>query len=150
MPKGEWKEVELPSKGAKVEHCTCDNAGTFSLIVTDKGVVYFGGMNKKGEAGEPGKGTCGWLPCRCFVVSSLPFLPSLPLSPPVSGRQAQKPIKLKRMMKLKEQEVVSSACGAHATAMVSKDGKVFMFGNLEEDLTDKSSGELEGVGENPG
>ncbi len=50
-------------------------------------------------------------------------------------------MKLKRVMKLKDQEVVSSACGAHATAMITKDGKVCMFGNLEEDLTDKASGE---------
>ncbi len=57
VSKGEWKEVELPSKGAKVAHCACDNTGTFSLVVTDKGVVYFGGLNKKGEAGEPGRGT---------------------------------------------------------------------------------------------
>ena len=46
--------VELPDKNVKVEHCSCDNAGTFSLVVTDKGVVYFGGLNKKGEAAEPG------------------------------------------------------------------------------------------------
>lgn len=64
-------------------------------------------------------------------------------SPPaVGGRQQPKPMKLKRILKLKEQEVMSSACGAHATAMVSKDGKLFMFGSLEEELTDKSSGEL--------
>ena len=50
-------------------------------------------------------------------------------------------MKLKRMVKLKEQEVVSSACGSHATAMVTKDGKLFMFGSLEDDLTDKSTGE---------
>ena len=54
VPKGEWKTVELPDKNVKVEHCSCDNTGTFSLVVTDKGVVYFGGLNKKGEAAEPG------------------------------------------------------------------------------------------------
>lgn len=54
VPKGEWKMVELPDKNVKVEHCSCDNTGTFSLVVTDKGVVYFGGLNKKGEAAEPG------------------------------------------------------------------------------------------------
>ena len=49
-------------------------------------------------------------------------------------------MKLKRVTKLKEHEVVSSACGAHATAMVTKDGKLFMFGSLEDELTDKSTG----------
>ena len=37
-----------------MEHCACDNAGTFCLVVSDKGTVYFGGVNKKGEAGEAG------------------------------------------------------------------------------------------------
>jgi alpha-tubulin suppressor-like RCC1 family protein len=54
VSKGEWKEVALPDKNVKVEHCACDNAGTFCLVVSDKGTVYFGGVNKKGEAGEPG------------------------------------------------------------------------------------------------
>lgn len=52
VPKGEWSSVELPDKGVKVEHCSCDNAGSFCLVVSDKGVVYFGGTNKKGESGE--------------------------------------------------------------------------------------------------
>ncbi len=55
VPKGEWKALELPDKNVKVEHCSCDNIGTFSLVISDKGVAYFGGINKKGEAGEPGK-----------------------------------------------------------------------------------------------
>ena len=42
----------------QVEHCACDNAGTFCLVVSDKGAVYFGGVNKKGEAGEAGSYIC--------------------------------------------------------------------------------------------
>ena len=59
----------------------------------------------------------------------------------VGGRGQPKPAKLKRVSKLKDQGVVSSACGGHATAMASKDGKLHMFGNLEEELVDKSSGQ---------
>ena len=40
-----------------MEHCACDNAGTFCLVVSDKGAVYFGGINRKGEAGEAGIAT---------------------------------------------------------------------------------------------
>jgi len=61
--------------------------------------------------------------------------------PPPVGRGPMKPLKLKRVAKLKEQEIVSVACGAHTTAMISKDGKLFMFGSLEDDLVDSSSGE---------
>ena len=47
VQKGEWKEVPLPDKNVKVEHCSCDNAGTFCLVVSDKGSVYFGGLDRK-------------------------------------------------------------------------------------------------------
>ena len=57
VPKGEWHTLELPDKGAKVGHCSCDSSGSFCLVVSDKGVVYFGGTNKKGESGE---GTCSF------------------------------------------------------------------------------------------
>jgi len=109
VPKGEWRALDLPDKNVKVEYCACDSSGCFSLVVSDKGMVYFGGLNKKGEAGE------------------------------AVGRGPMKPLKLKRVAKLKEQEIVSVACGAHTTAMISKDGKLFMFGSLEDDLVDSSS-----------
>lgn len=54
VPRGEWRVLELPDKNVKVEHCACDSTGSFSLVVSDKGTVYFGGLNKKGEAGEAG------------------------------------------------------------------------------------------------
>lgn len=62
------------------------------------------------------------------------------------GRGQPKPAKLKRVVKLKEQEVVNCACGGHASAVVTKDGKMFMFGSLEDDLTDKSSGDAGWLG----
>ena len=61
--------------------------------------------------------------------------------PAVGGRGQPKPAKLKRMAKLSKQEVCACACGGHATAMVTRDGKLYMFGSLEEDLVDKASGE---------
>ena len=55
IPKGQWSEVELPDAKVKIASVAVDNTGSFCLVVSDKGVVYFGGMNKKGEAGENGK-----------------------------------------------------------------------------------------------
>ena len=49
-------------------------------------------------------------------------------------------MKLKRIAKLKDQEIAKCACGPHSSAVISKDGKLFMFGSLEEDLVDKSTG----------
>ena len=49
------------------------------------------------------------------------------------------PAKLKRMAKVKD-HIITGACGGHAICLISKEGKVFMFGELDENLTDKSSG----------
>jgi len=58
----------------------------------------------------------------------------------VAGRQQNKPVKPKRIQKVKDQKIVTSACSTHASALVTSEGKLFMFGNLDEDLTDKSTG----------
>ena len=52
IPKGKWQPIELPDPKAKVAFYACDNAASFCMVVSDKGVIYFGGLNKKGEAGE--------------------------------------------------------------------------------------------------
>ena len=57
------------------------------------------------------------------------------------GRGQPKPAKLKRVSKLSKQDVCGCACGGHATALITREGKLYMFGSLEEDLVDKSSGE---------
>ena len=54
-----------------------------------------------------------------------------------------KPTKLKRIAKLKDQHIVTGACGAHTTCLISRDGKVFMFGYQDEDVLDKNTGERE-------
>ena len=47
------------------------------------------------------------------------------------------------MNKIKDHEIVSCACGPHTSALISRDGKLFMFGLPEDDLVDKSTGERE-------
>ena len=49
---------------------------------------------------------------------------------------------MKRIAKLKDQQIVSGACGTHTMSLISKDGKVFMFGNIEKDIIDKSTGKI--------
>ena len=60
-----------------------------------------------------------------------------------SGGRQPKPVKLKKMNKIKDHEIVSCACGPHTSALISRDGKLFMFGLPEDDLVDKSTGERE-------
>ena len=53
----------------------------------------------------------------------------------------QKPVKLKRMARVKDQHIVSGACGSHKTYLVADDGKVFMFGSFDGDLAARPTGE---------
>ena len=55
VAKGEWKQIELPDPKAKVVYSASDFTGSYCHIVTEKGTVYFGGVNKKGESGESRK-----------------------------------------------------------------------------------------------
>ena len=55
VTKGEWKPVELPDPKAKVVYSACDVTGSYCHVVTAMGIVYFGGVNKKGESGESRK-----------------------------------------------------------------------------------------------
>lgn len=49
-------------------------------------------------------------------------------------------MKLKKVGKLKDHVVISCAASQHCTALVSEEGKLFMFGNVEEDVVDKTTG----------
>ena len=57
-----------------------------------------------------------------------------------AGRQPPKPMKFKKITKLKDKEVTGCACGTHLSAIVDKEGKMYLFGQLEEDLVDKQTG----------
>ena len=39
---------------------------------------------------------------------------------------------------MKDQEVAFTACGGHSSALVTRDGKLYLFGGFDEDVTDKS------------
>ena len=63
-----------------------------------------------------------------------------------AGRQSPKPMKLKKITKMKDKEVASCACGTHVSALVDKEGKMYMFGQIEEELIDKQTGKRCGCG----
>lgn len=56
------------------------------------------------------------------------------------GRNPAKLSKIKKINKLKDQQVLSCAASTHCSAVVTSEGKLFMFGNMEEDIIDKSTG----------
>lgn len=66
---------------------------------------------------------------------------------PVSakGRRQPKPVKPKKMIRLESKQVVFAACNSGSSAVVTKDGEVYMFGK-DTSHCDHASGELPSFG----
>ncbi len=52
VPKSEWKQLELPDPKVTISQIKGDHTGCYCLAISNQGVVYFGGTNRKGEAAE--------------------------------------------------------------------------------------------------
>lgn len=57
------------------------------------------------------------------------------------GRRQPKPVKPKKMIRLESKQVVFAACNSGSSAVVTKDGEVYMFGK-DTSHCDHASGEL--------
>ncbi|XP_064481849.1 E3 ubiquitin-protein ligase MYCBP2-like [Ornithodoros turicata] len=97
-PFGKWAELTV-TKAPKMVDCSVGHDGLHALLVAEDGSVFFVGMARRGEDGDQGK-----------------------------GRRQPKPTKPKKMFKLEGQCVVSSACNNGTSAVVTRDGELYMFG----------------------
>ena len=57
-----------------------------------------------------------------------------------AGRQSPKPMKFKKITKMKDKQIASCACGTQLSAIIDKEGKMYLFGQVEDDLVDKQTG----------
>ncbi|XP_074650729.1 E3 ubiquitin-protein ligase MYCBP2-like [Tubulanus polymorphus] len=99
-PIGRWNELPV-TKSPRFVQYSVGHEGMHALLVTEDGTVYFTGTPKRGEDGESGL---------------------------VEGRRAPKPIKPKKMVKMESKMVLTTACNYGTSALVTKDGELFMFG----------------------
>ncbi|XP_064637403.1 E3 ubiquitin-protein ligase MYCBP2-like isoform X3 [Lineus longissimus] len=97
---GKWAELSI-TKSPKIVQFSIGHEGMHALLVADDGSVFFTGTPKRGEDGDSGI---------------------------VEGRRALKPTKPKKMIKLESKVITSSSCNYGTSAVVTKDGEVFMFG----------------------
>ena len=59
-----------------------------------------------------------------------------------SAANNPKPIPYKKIEKVKDVGIISASCGNHTTALLSKEGQLYMFGDLPiSGITDEASGE---------
>ncbi|XP_074101339.1 MYC binding protein highwire isoform X2 [Cotesia typhae] len=93
-----WLEFTL-GKGSKCLQIVAGHDGQHVVLVMEDGTVFFAGTARRGEDGDSNK-----------------------------MRRALKPVKPKKMLKVEGHFIVDAACNNGSTALVSKDGLLFMFG----------------------
>jgi len=96
-----WTELPI-MKSPKIVQYSVGHEGSHGLLVTDDGAVFFVGLAKRGEDGDPGNHA--------------------------KARRQVKPVKPKKMIRMEGKNVVSSACNSGTSALVTSDGEVYMFG----------------------
>ena len=62
--------------------------------------------------------------------------------PSTAAANNPKPIPYKKIEKVKDVGIISASCGNHTTALLSKEGQLYMFGDLPiSGITDEATGE---------
>ena len=66
---------------------------------------------------------------------------------PLLAANNPKPTPFKKIGKAKDAGIISASCGNHTTALLNKEGQLYMFGDLPiSGITDEASGEETAVG----
>ncbi|XP_033631426.1 E3 ubiquitin-protein ligase MYCBP2-like isoform X2 [Asterias rubens] len=106
-----WSELPI-TKSPKIVQCSVGHDGYHAALLGDDGSVYFAGTARKGEDGDQ-----------------------------VKGRRQLKPSKPKKMLKMDGKCAVYIACNNGSTAVVTKDGELYVFGK-DTHNADNSTGLL--------
>lgn len=97
----QWLDFPI-IKSPNIVQVSAGHDGYHVIMVSDKGLVYFAGVAKRGEDGD----------LNCFA----------------KVRRTIKAVKPKRICRMDDKKVVWSACSYATSAMVTRDGQVYMFG----------------------
>ncbi|XP_014287849.1 E3 ubiquitin-protein ligase MYCBP2 isoform X3 [Halyomorpha halys] len=106
---GKWSELVVP-KGPKISQVVAGHDGLHAVLVAEDGSVYFVGTARRGEDGDHSK-----------------------------VRRQPKAVKPKKIMKVEGYVIINAACNNGTTALVTKDGELFMFGK-DTSHSDPSTG----------
>ena len=105
---GKWCELPI-TKSPKITFISIGHEGSHALLVSEEGSVYFVGISKRGEDGEPTK-----------------------------AKRQPKATKPKKMLKMEGKYVESAACNHGTSALVTKNGELYIFGK-DSQFADKST-----------
>ncbi|RWS17339.1 E3 ubiquitin-protein ligase MYCBP2-like isoform X4 [Dinothrombium tinctorium] len=106
-----WSELPI-TKSPKISNISVGHESAHCLLVSEDGSVYFAGLAKRGEDGDQYR-----------------------------GRRQPKAVKPKKMIKMEGKIVVQTACNHGTSALVTKDGELYMFGK-DANHSDKNTGQV--------
>ena len=95
---GQWSEVGI-SRAPKISQVAIGHDGLHALLLSDDGVAYFTGTARRGEDGDQSK-----------------------------NRRQPKPVKPKKFSRVDGFNISYVACNNGSSALVSKDGALYIFG----------------------
>ncbi|XP_030837055.1 E3 ubiquitin-protein ligase MYCBP2 [Strongylocentrotus purpuratus] len=97
---GPSKWMELPiSRSPSIVQCSTGHDGHHIVMLSEDGSTYFAGTARKGEDGDQ-----------------------------VKGRRQMKPSKPVKMLRLDGKHAIHSACNNGSTAVVTREGELYLFG----------------------
>ncbi|KAK2182953.1 hypothetical protein NP493_330g03060 [Ridgeia piscesae] len=97
---GKWAELPI-TKSPKVVQVAVGHDGQHVLLVSEDGSVFFAGTPRRGEDADGSV---------------------------AKGRRQPKSLKPKKMIQLESHHVVAVACNSGTSAVVTREGEVFMYG----------------------
>ncbi|KAL3880398.1 hypothetical protein ACJMK2_032642, partial [Sinanodonta woodiana] len=97
---GKWAELPI-TKSPKITQVATGHEGQHALLVSEDGSMFFVGTPRRGEDGDTSTS---------------------------KGRRQPKPVKPKKMIRLEAKNIVYAACNNGTSAVVTKEGEVYMFG----------------------
>ncbi|XP_053398701.1 E3 ubiquitin-protein ligase MYCBP2-like isoform X4 [Mercenaria mercenaria] len=97
---GKWAELPI-TKSPKIAQIATGHDGQHALLVTEDGSVFFVGTPRRGEDGDTSTS---------------------------KGRRQPKAVKPKKMIRLEAKNVIYAACNNGSSAVITKEGGLYMFG----------------------
>ena len=120
--KNQWAELAV-IKSPKI--ASVGHEGQHALLLGDDGAVYFVGTSKKGENGD----VTGCMLLYQIVTSHIFFTFSdTNVISASKNRRAPKPLKAKKFTKMEGKPMTCIAENSGTSAMVTRDGRLYMFG----------------------
>lgn len=117
-----WYELPIP-KSSSIVRCATGHDGQHAVFLDADGVAFFTGLAKRGEDGDLSRFSTFWLHEKMYIYNF-----NFCSFPSAKHRRQQKSSRPKRFTSVEGKSVIDIACNNGSSAMVTKDGELYLFG----------------------